>query len=111
MGGAIAFAAMKQDAARAEELLEGEVGGLENVACHKAALQEAVRYCGAFDDCSIGFYLVCSTHSVHLCMHVACNLQLLWCTTFLLLNARWDDLPSSLQIPRVTFLLSPVAES
>merc|ERR1712151_418828 len=42
--GAIAFAAMKQDAARAEEMLEGEVGGLENV-----------RYCGAFDDYSMRY--------------------------------------------------------
>merc|ERR1712039_515274 len=53
--GAIAFAAMKQDAARAEDMLEGEVGGLENVACHKAALEEAVRYCGAFDDYSMRY--------------------------------------------------------
>jgi len=53
--GAIAFAAMKQDAARAEEMLEGEVGGLENIPCHKAALERAVRYCGAFDDYSMRY--------------------------------------------------------
>merc|ERR1712113_12420 len=53
--GAIALAATNQDAARAEEMLEGEVGGLENVACHKAALEEAVRYCGAFDDYSMRY--------------------------------------------------------
>merc|ERR1712050_37492 len=53
--GTIAFAAMKQDAVRAEEMLEGEVGVLENVACHKAALEEAVRYCGAFDDYSMRY--------------------------------------------------------
>merc|ERR1712050_698927 len=38
---AIAFAATNQDPARAEEMLEGDVGGLENVACHKTALEEA----------------------------------------------------------------------
>merc|ERR1711920_324981 len=52
---AIAFAATNQDAKRAEEMLEGEVGGLENVACHKAALEKAVRYCGAFDDYSMRY--------------------------------------------------------
>merc|ERR1712232_1077732 len=52
---AIAFAATKQDAARAEEMLEGDVGSLDNVACHKAALEEAVRFCGAFDDYSMRY--------------------------------------------------------
>merc|ERR1712203_1269469 len=52
---AIAFAATKQDAARAEEMLEGDVSSLANVACHKAALEKAVRYCGAFDDYSMRY--------------------------------------------------------
>lgn len=37
--GTIAFAAMKQDAARAEEMLEGEVVGLENVHATKQRLR------------------------------------------------------------------------
>lgn len=53
--GAIASIAMKGDAAKAEEMLEGNAGTMEDVSCHKAALESAVKHCGAFNDYSMRY--------------------------------------------------------
>merc|ERR1712194_149796 len=53
--GAIASIAMKGDAAKAEEMLEGDVAVMENVVCHKAILQASVTHCGSFDDYSMRY--------------------------------------------------------
>lgn len=53
--GAIASIAMKGDVAKAEQMLEGDAGAMENVACHQAALEATVKNCGPFNDYSMRY--------------------------------------------------------
>lgn len=52
---AIASAAMKGDAAKAEQMLEGQVEAVTNVSCHQKTLEAAVAHCGAFNDYSLRY--------------------------------------------------------
>ena len=79
--GEIASIAMKGDAAKAEEMLEGDVAVMEKVVCHKAVLQASVTHCGSFDDYSMRysrlFANLCSNdvdeQSIVLAIEAACG--------------------------------------
>jgi len=53
--GSIASFAMKGDATKAQEMLEGPAEALTKVACHKTALESAVQHCGSFNDYSLRY--------------------------------------------------------
>jgi len=51
----IASIAMKGDPAKAEQMLEGNTGTLEHVACHKMTMEVAATQCGPFTDYSLRY--------------------------------------------------------
>lgn len=53
--GSIASIAMKGDDAKAQEVLEGPVDAVTQVACHKRALSSVMDHCGPFDDYSMRY--------------------------------------------------------
>jgi legumain len=53
--GNIASIAMKGDAAKAEQMLEGNTGTLEDVACHQMTMEVAATQCGPFTDYSLRY--------------------------------------------------------